>query len=179
MLLQPVIASFIERVRRKAVGQELLSQSTKTSTVLRVVHDEMLLLLGGSEPAPIAVGSGAVSSYLVVGVQGSGKTTTSAKLAVMLQRTHYKSVLLVSLDNRRPAGQEQLYLLASQWGVASLPIVPSQQPLDIVARAQQAARAHGHDCVVYAPPRTPSPPPSSALVTPVVLQLRHCRPPAR
>jgi signal recognition particle subunit SRP54 len=139
----------MERVRRKAVGQELQAQTTKSSTVLRVVHEEMLQLLGGSDPAPIAVGAGAVSSYLVVGVQGSGKTTTCAKLAVMLQRAHYNSVLLVSLDTRRPAGQEQLALLAAQWGIASLPIVPGQQPLQIVARAQATALQHGHDCVLY------------------------------
>jgi signal recognition particle subunit SRP54 len=145
---QPVIASFIQRVRSSAVGQEHAA-ATKTTTVLRVVHDEMVALLGGTEPAAIAVGSGGVSSYLVVGVQGSGKTTTCAKLAVMLQRMHYKSVLLVSLDNRRPAGQEQLALLAAQWGVASLPILHGQQPLDIVARAKAAALQHGHDCVLY------------------------------
>jgi signal recognition particle subunit SRP54 len=131
------------------VGQELESRATKTSTVLSIVHEEMVQLLGGSSPAPIAVGSGAVSSYLVVGVQGSGKTTTCAKLAVFLQRLHYRSVLVVSLDNRRPAGQEQLALLATQWGVASLPIVPGQQPLEIVARAKEAARLNGHDCVLY------------------------------
>jgi signal recognition particle subunit SRP54 len=146
---QAVIGGFLQRVRDKAVGQELTGAAARTSTVLRVVHEEMVELLGGSQPAAIAVGSGGVSSYLVVGVQGSGKTTTCGKLAVMLQRMHYKSVLLVSLDNRRPAGQEQLQLLACQWGVASLPIVPGQQPLDIVARAQEAARQHGHDCVVY------------------------------
>ncbi len=136
-------------MRHKAVGQELQARDTKSSTVLRCVHEEMLQLLGGSDPAPIAVGTAAVNSYLVVGVQGSGKTTTCAKLAVMLQRAHYNSVLLVSLDTRRPAGQEQLALLAQQWGVASLPIVPDQQPLQIVARAQAAALQHGHDCVLY------------------------------
>jgi len=154
--LQPVITSFMERVRRRAVGQQLVDNQCKTTTVLRVVHDEMLQLLGGSQPAAIAVGSGACSSYLVVGVQGSGKTTTCAKLAVMLQRAHYRSVLLVSLDNRRPAGQQQLQLLAQQWGVACLPIVPLQQPLDIVARAKEAARAHGHDCVVCVQPPPPT-----------------------
>jgi signal recognition particle subunit SRP54 len=146
---QPVISSFTQRVRAKAVGQELESRATKTSTVLRIVHEEMVELLGGSEPAPVSVGTGACSSYLVVGVQGSGKTTTCAKLAVMLQRLHYRSVLVVSLDNRRPAGQEQLSLLAAQWGVQALPIIPGQQPLEIVARAKEAARLNGHDCVVY------------------------------
>ena len=136
-------------MREKAVGQTLQEQAAKSTTVLRVVHEEMVELLGGSEAVPVAVGSSGTSSYLVVGVQGSGKTTTCAKLAVMLQRTHYRNVLLVSLDNRRPAGQEQLAILAAQWGVACLPIVPAQQPLHIIARAKAAAQQHGHDCVLY------------------------------
>jgi signal recognition particle subunit SRP54 len=148
-LPQPVITSFIRRVRSKAVAQELQAGAARSTTVLRVVHDEMVELLGGANPAAIAIGSSGVSSYLLVGVQGSGKTTTCAKLAVMLQRTHYKSVLLVSLDNRRPAGQQQLALLAAQWGISSLPISPNQQPLDIVARAKDVANRQGHDCVVY------------------------------
>jgi signal recognition particle subunit SRP54 len=142
----PVVEDFIKAVRPKAIGESVIRSVTPGQQVVKIVHDELVETLGhaktdldlGSAPAPI----------LMVGLQGSGKTTTSAKLGLMLQNKEKKRVLMASLDVRRPAAMEQLKVLGEQAGVATLPILPNQMPLDIAKRAMAAARVGGYDVLI-------------------------------
>src|SRR6202167_6210609 len=125
----PVVEDFVEKVRPRAIGENVIRSVTPGQQVVKIVHDVLVETLGaensaldlGSAPAPI----------LMVGLQGSGKTTTSAKLGMMLQNRDKKRVLMASLDVRRPAAMEQLKILGEQAGVPTLPIVPNQLPVDI------------------------------------------------
>src|SRR5208282_1095590 len=142
----PVVEDFIKAVRPKAIGENVIRSVTPGQQVVKIVHDELVETLGhensaldlGSAPAPI----------LMVGLQGSGKTTTSAKLGLMLQTKEKKRVMMASLDVRRPAAMEQLKVLGEQAGVATLPILPNQMPLDIAKRAMAAARVGGYDVLI-------------------------------
>jgi signal recognition particle subunit SRP54 len=142
----PVIKSFIDRVLPRAVGESVIRSVTPGQQVVKIVHDELVETLGhensalnlGSPPAPI----------LMVGLQGSGKTTTSAKLGLMLQTKEKRRVLMASLDVSRPAAMEQLKILGEQAGVATLPILTNQMPLDIAKRAMAAARVGGYDVLI-------------------------------
>jgi signal recognition particle subunit SRP54 len=142
----PVVRDFIAAVREKAVGQEVLRSITPGQMVVKVVHDHLVRLLGG---AGAALDLGAPPAVvLLCGLQGSGKTTTAAKLAKRLHEKERKKVLLASLDVQRPAAQQQLEVLARQAEVASLPIVPGQQPLEITRRALETARREGFDVLI-------------------------------
>jgi len=142
----PVVKDFIEKVRPRAIGESVIRSVTPGQQVVKIVHDVLVETLGeqnaalslGAPPAPI----------LMVGLQGSGKTTTSAKLALMLQTREKKRVLMASLDTTRPAAMEQLKVLGEQAGVAVLPIMPSQAPLDIARRAMASAKVGGYDAVI-------------------------------
>jgi signal recognition particle subunit SRP54 len=142
----PVVKDFIDRVRPRAIGNEVIRSVTPGQQVVKIVHDALVETLGadnaaldlGSPPAPI----------LMVGLQGSGKTTSSAKLALMLQTREKKRVLMASLDVRRPAAMEQLKILGEQAGVATLPIMANQQPVDIAKRALASARVGGYDVLI-------------------------------
>ncbi|HVZ68197.1 MAG TPA: signal recognition particle protein [Rhizomicrobium sp.] len=142
----PVVKDFIDRVRPRAIGNEVIRSVTPGQQVVKIVHDALVETLGadnaaldlGSPPAPI----------LMVGLQGSGKTTSSAKLALMLQTKEKKRVLMASLDVRRPAAMEQLKILGEQAGVATLPIVANQQPVDIARRALASAKVGGYDVLI-------------------------------
>lgn len=142
----PVVKDFIERVRPRAIGAEVIRSVTPGQLVVKIVHDALVETLGadnvalnlGSPPAPI----------LMVGLQGSGKTTTSAKLGLMLQTREKKRVLMASLDVRRPAAMEQLKILGEQAGVATLPIVANQMPVDIARRALASAKVGGYDVLI-------------------------------
>jgi len=142
----PVVKDFIDRVRPRAIGNEVIRSVTPGQQVVKIVHDALVETLGaenaaldlGSPPAPI----------LMVGLQGSGKTTSSAKLALMLQTREKKRVLMASLDVRRPAAMEQLKILGEQAGVATLPIMVNQQPVDIAKRALASARVGGYDVLI-------------------------------
>jgi signal recognition particle subunit SRP54 len=142
----PVVKDFIDRVRPRAIGNEVIRSVTPGQQVVKIVHDALVETLGadnaaldlGSPPAPI----------LMVGLQGSGKTTSSAKLALMLQTKEKKRVLMASLDVRRPAAMEQLKILGEQAGVATLPIMANQQPVDIAKRALASARVGGYDVLI-------------------------------
>jgi signal recognition particle subunit SRP54 len=142
----PVVKDFIDRVRPRAIGNEVIRSVTPGQQVVKIVHDALVETLGadnaaldlGSPPAPI----------LMVGLQGSGKTTSSAKLALMLQTREKKRVLMASLDVRRPAAMEQLKVLGEQAGVATLPIMANQQPVDIAKRALASARVGGYDVLI-------------------------------
>src|SRR6516225_7719930 len=148
----PVVRDFIAAVREKALGQEVLRSVTPAQMVVKIVHDHLVEVLGGdvegaradgidlNAPPPVVV--------MLVGLQGSGKTTTAAKIALRLKQRDCKKVLLASLDVQRPAAQEQLAVLGRQIGVASLPIVPGDRPVAITERALRTGRTEGYDVVV-------------------------------
>ena len=142
-----VARSFNDKVRAKAVGAEVLKSIKPGQQVVKIVHDELVDMLGAegvaidlNAPAPVVV--------MMVGLQGSGKTTTSAKIAKRMTERQGKKVLMASLDTRRPAAQEQLRQLGEQVKVATLPIVAGQGPVEIARRAVQAAKLGGHDVVI-------------------------------
>ncbi len=149
----PVVRDFIVAVREKALGQEVLRSVTPAQMVVKIVHDHLVEVLGGgpagdatdgldlNAPAPVGI--------MLVGLQGSGKTTTAGKIAHRLKQRDRKKVLLASLDVQRPAAQEQLAVLGRQIGVASLPVVPGEKPVAITRRALDTARMQGYDVVIY------------------------------
>ena len=142
----PVVKAFIDGVRDKAVGQEVLRSVTPGQMVVKIVHDHLVETLGGDAGLATEVVPPAV--YLMVGLQGSGKTTTTAKLARRIQRRDKRKVLVASLDIYRPAAMEQLKQLAAQAEVAALDIVPGEAPLAITARALDRARREGFDLLI-------------------------------
>ncbi|HTO41195.1 MAG TPA: signal recognition particle receptor subunit alpha, partial [Rhizomicrobium sp.] len=119
-----VVKDFIDKVRPRAIGNEVVRSVTPGQQVVKIVHDVLVEILG-AENAALDLGS-APAPILMVGLQGSGKTTTSAKLATMLQTREKKRVLMASLDVSRPAAMEQLKILGEQANVATLPIVANQ-----------------------------------------------------
>ena len=145
----PVVKSFIDGVKAKAVGQEVLHSVTPGQMVIKIVHDHLVEMLGGAgEGEEISLAAVPPVPVLMVGLQGSGKTTSTAKIALRLQNKERKKVLMASLDVYRPAAQEQLRILGEQTGVATLPIVPGQMPVDIAKRALQAAKLGGFDVLM-------------------------------
>ncbi|MGE4011024.1 MAG: signal recognition particle protein [Alphaproteobacteria bacterium] len=144
----PVVKDFIEQVRPRAIGQEVLKSVTPGQQVIKIVHDHLVEMLGGKEPTPINLKVEPPAVILMVGLQGSGKTTTSAKLGLHLTKRENKKVLLASLDVRRPAAQEQLKILGQQASVATLPIIAGEPPLGIARRAVQMGRLEAYDVVI-------------------------------
>ena len=145
----PVARDLINQVRERAVGQEVIRSVAPGQQVVKIVNDALIDALGGKDatggldleaPAPVAI--------LMVGLQGSGKTTTSGKIALRVRSKLKRRVLLASLDVHRPAAQQQLATLATQAEVVSLPIVAGQMPLEIAARAMDVARRELFDVVV-------------------------------
>jgi signal recognition particle subunit SRP54 len=142
-----VVRSFTEAVREKAVGAEVVKSVTPGQMVVKIVHDELVNMLGEEDvqidlnaPAPVAI--------MMVGLQGSGKTTTTGKIAKRLKDKQNKKVLMASLDVRRPAAQEQLRQLGEQTETETLPIIEGQSPVQIANRAIQAAKLGGFDVVI-------------------------------
>ena len=144
----PVVKDFIDQVRTRALGTEVLASVSPGQTVIKIVNDVLVEALGGAGVVPLNLAAAAPVPILMVGLQGSGKTTTSGKLALRLTRRDKKRVLLASLDTQRPAAQLQLQQLAQQAGVASLPIIPGQTPLQIAQRAMETARREVYDVVI-------------------------------
>jgi signal recognition particle subunit SRP54 len=142
-----VVRSFTDKVREKAVGAEILKSIKPGQMVVKIVHDELINMLG-SEGVPIDLNAPAPVVIMMVGLQGSGKTTTTGKIALRMKTRDKKKVLMASLDTRRPAAQEQLRQLGVQTGVDTLAIIAGQSPTDIAARAVQAAKLGGHDIVI-------------------------------
>jgi signal recognition particle subunit SRP54 len=142
----PVVKDFIATVKERAVGQDVVRSITPGQMVVKIVHDCLIETLGAAEeinlvatpPVPI----------LMVGLQGSGKTTTSAKIALRLKTLDKKKVLLASLDIYRPAAQQQLEILARQADVGSLPILMGEKPVAIARRAMETGRREGYDVVI-------------------------------
>jgi signal recognition particle subunit SRP54 len=152
----PVARSFIDKVTEKAVGESVLKSVTPGQQVIKIVNDELVAMLGGGVD-----GSGAENGHvplvleakppvviMMVGLQGSGKTTTTAKLAKFIREKHGKKAMMASLDVNRPAAQEQLAVLGEQTETATLPIVQGQQPVDIARRALEAARLQNFDVLL-------------------------------
>ncbi|MBB5753430.1 signal recognition particle protein [Prosthecomicrobium pneumaticum] len=142
-----VVRSFTDRVRSRAVGADVVRSVTPGQMVVKIVHDELVEMLG-AEAQPIDLNAPAPVPIMMVGLQGSGKTTTTAKIARRLKERDKKKVLMASLDVRRPAAQEQLRILGQQNGVDTLPIVAGESPTEIAKRALQAARLGGFDVVI-------------------------------
>lgn len=142
----PVVKDFIEGIKKKAVGQDIIKGVNPGQQIVKIVHDELVKMLG-SEAQELKFGP-APSAYLMVGLQGSGKTTSTAKIAKFLSDKHKKKVLMASLDIYRPAAQEQLKQLGEQNNISTLPIVAGQKPLDIAKRAMDVGRKEGFDIVM-------------------------------
>jgi len=141
-----VVEDFVKRVKPRAEGEAVIRSVTPAQQVVKIVHDSLIEMLGtestglqlGSPPAPI----------LMVGLQGSGKTTSTAKLGLLLQSKEKKRVLMASLDVNRPAAMEQLKVLGEQAGVPTLPIIAGQTPLAIAKRALASAKVGGYDVLL-------------------------------
>ncbi|CAH1658008.1 MAG: signal recognition particle protein [Chelatococcus sp.] len=142
-----VARSFIDKVRSRAVGAEVIKSVTPGQMVVKIVHDELVAMLG-AEAESIDLEAPAPVGILMVGLQGSGKTTTTAKIAKRLTDKAKRRVLLASLDTRRPAAMEQLAVLGKQVGVETLPIIAGQSAVQIARRAMEAARLGGFDVVM-------------------------------
>ena len=143
----PVARDFVDKVTERAVGQEVIRSVTPGQMVVKIVHDALVETLG-SETAELNLDVNPPAVIMMVGLQGSGKTTTTAKLAKRLSERDRKRVLMASLDVARPAAQEQLAVLGRQTNVDTLPIVAGQQPVDIAKRAIQAAKLQAYDIVL-------------------------------
>lgn len=143
----PVVKDFVAKVREQAVGAEVLRSVTPGQMMVKIVNDALIEALGGL-PVPLNLNAPAPLPILMVGLQGSGKTTTSGKIALRLKNRERKKVLLASLDTQRPAAQLQLEQLAQRAEVGSLPIIPGQTPLQIANRAMDTARRESYDVVI-------------------------------
>ena len=143
----PVIKDFLVKVREKAIGADVLRSVTPGQQIVKVVHDVLVETLG-EESSSLSLDAVPPAVIMMIGLQGSGKTTTTAKIALRLTNRDKKKVLLASLDTRRPAAQEQLKILGEQTGVATLPIIAGQSPADIARRALQAAKLSGYDVLM-------------------------------
>ena len=144
----PVVRDFITKVRERAVGQEVIDSVSPGQQVVKIVNDVLVEALGGEGAVPLNLNAVAPVPILMVGLQGSGKTTTAGKLALRMLKRDRKKILLASLDTQRPAAQLQLETLAKQAGVGSLPIIAGQTPLEIAARAMDTGRREVYDIVI-------------------------------
>ena len=144
----PVAKRLIENIRPKAIGQEIVRSTSPGQMIVKIVYDELVSFLGDKE-SQLNFNSVPPVSIMLVGLQGSGKTTTTAKLAKHIEINNKKKVLMVSLDIYRPAAQEQLKILGEQNSVITLPIIEGQLPIDICKRALSAAKLNGTDVILY------------------------------
>jgi signal recognition particle subunit SRP54 len=142
-----VVRSFVDEVKKHAVGVAVIKSVTPGQMVVKIVHDQLIQMLG-SNADPIDLNAPAPVAVMMVGLQGSGKTTTTAKIARRLTDRDKRKVLMASLDTRRPAAMEQLAVLGRQINVETLPIVEGQTPTQIATRALRAARFGGYDVVM-------------------------------
>jgi len=144
----PVAKKLIENIKPKAIGQEIIRSTTPGQMIIKVVFDEIVKILGDTQ-SELNLNAVPPVCLMLVGLQGSGKTTTAAKLAQYLKQNNKKKSLLVSLDVYRPAAQEQLNILGEKNSIQTLPIVKDQLPLDIVKRALNAASLSGVDAIIF------------------------------
>src|SRR6516162_436695 len=141
----PVVREFVAKAKEAASGEAVIRAVKPADQVVKIVYDGLVEMLGGEASEPLRLSLNPPSVIMVAGLQGSGKTTMTGKLALRLARTERKKLLVASLDTRRPAAMEQLAILARQAGAESLPIVPGQAAGDIARRALSAARLGGYD----------------------------------
>ena len=144
----PVAKKLIENIRPKAIGQEIIRSTTPGQMIVKIVYDELVKFLGDTK-SEINLNAVPPVSIMLVGLQGSGKTTTTAKLAKYLEINNKKKILMVSLDVYRPAAQEQLKILGEQGSILTLPIVKDQPPIDICRRALSAANLNGAEVILF------------------------------
>ncbi len=142
-----VVRSFIEQVRERAIGQDVIRSVTPGQQVVKIVHDSLVEMLG-SEAVDFELNAVPPVSYLMVGLQGGGKTTTTAKIAARLTGRDKKKVMMASLDIYRPAAREQLKVLGEQTGISTLPIATGEAVISIVKRAMTVARLQGFDVLL-------------------------------
>ncbi len=144
----PVARDFVKKVQEQATGQAVTKSVTPGQQVVKIVHDALVdVLRGEGDPGKLKIDN-PPAPILMVGLQGGGKTTTTAKIARRLTEKEGKRVLMASLDVYRPAAMEQLAILGRQIGVDTLPIVPGQKPVDIARRAKQQAALAGYDVYI-------------------------------
>ena len=144
----PVAKELIKNIKPKAIGQEVIRSTTPGQMIVKVVFDEIVKILGDTK-SELNFNAVPPVCLMLVGLQGSGKTTTAAKLAKYLEQNNNKKSLMVSLDVYRPAAQEQLNILGEKNSIQTLPIVKDQLPLDIVKRALNAASLSGIDVIIF------------------------------
>ncbi|MCY4445213.1 MAG: signal recognition particle protein [Rhodobacteraceae bacterium] len=144
----PIVKSFIKTVQRKASGQAVYRSVSPGQQVIKIVHDELKAILAGDQKDHILQTGSPPSTILMVGLQGSGKTTTTAKLAKFLTEKRKKKVLMASLDTRRPAAMEQLAILGEKEGLSTLTIEPNQSASEIAERALRYAKISGFDVIL-------------------------------
>ena len=143
----PVVKDFVETVKEKAIGAQVLRSVAPGQMVIKVVHDHLVEMLG-AEAVPLDLDAPPPVAIMLVGLQGSGKTTSCAKIGLRLTQRSKKKVLMASLDVRRPAAQEQLKVLGLQANVRTLEIVPGEPPVAIAKRAMQTGALEGFDVVL-------------------------------
>ena len=143
----PVVKDFIAAVKDRAVGETVLRSVTPGQMVVKIVHDQLVETLGAA-CAEIELKARPPAALLLLGLQGSGKTTTAAKLGLWLKTRDKKKILMAALDVRRPAAQEQLAVLGRQADVATLPVVTGEPAVAIAERAMTTARLEAYDAVV-------------------------------
>ncbi|KAF0138545.1 MAG: signal recognition particle subunit SRP54, partial [Rhodospirillaceae bacterium] len=143
----PVVKDFISQVKAKAVGQEVFRSVTPGQMVVKIVRDALVEMLG-MENRGLALNAPSPVAILMVGLQGSGKTTTSAKIGLRLKTRERRKILMASLDIYRPAAQEQLAILGRQTDLATLPVIPGQTPVEIARRAMDEGHRSGFDVVI-------------------------------
>ena len=144
----PVVKKFIEDIKPKAIGQEIIRSTSPGQMLVKIVYDQLVQVLGG-KGEELNLKAVPPASILLVGLQGSGKTTTAVKLAKNIEKNYKKKILLVSLDVYRPAAQEQLKILCEKNNLNVLPIIKDQYPIDITKRAKNAASLSGADIIIY------------------------------
>ncbi len=144
----PVVKTFVDGVRAKAVGQDVLRSVSPAQMVVKIVHDHLVESLGSDQSGALNLNAVPPVVIMMVGLQGSGKTTTSAKIARLLKDRERRKILLASLDVNRPAAQEQLAILGKQVDVPTLPIVALERPVAIAKRALDTGRREGYDVVI-------------------------------
>ena len=143
-----VTKEFIANIKPKAIGKEIIRSTSSGQMIVKIVYDELVNILG-SKNEELNLKAVPPVSILLVGLQGSGKTTSAAKLAKFIEKKFKKKVMLVSLDVYRPAAQEQLKMLAEKNNIQNLPVVNQQQPIDITKRAMNAANLNGSDVIIF------------------------------
>ena len=143
-----VVKEFISRVKPKALGQEIIRSTSPGDMVVKIVYDEIVSFLGDKN-SEISLNAVPPVPIMLVGLQGSGKTTTTSKLAKFLEKNNKKKTMMVSLDIYRPAAQEQLKILGDQNNIQTLPVIKDQIPADICRRALSAANLNGSDIIIF------------------------------